>query len=42
MSTNSGGDRLYTTGEIALAMVIASLSIIVPVIGGLIYYIGWL
>jgi hypothetical protein len=42
MSSNEGGDRLYTTGEIVLSMVIASLSIIIPVLIGTVYYLGWL
>jgi hypothetical protein len=42
MSSNDGGDRLYSTGEIALAMILASMSIVLPVLAGTIYYLGWL
>lgn len=42
MSSNEGGDRLYTTGEIALSMVIVSIVLLVPVIAGTIYYVGWM
>jgi hypothetical protein len=42
MSSDDGGDRLYSSGEIALAMILASLSIILPVLAGTVYYLGWL
>lgn len=42
MSSNEGGDRLYTTGEIALSMVIVSIVIMLPVIAGAVYYVGWM
>lgn len=42
MSTNEGGDRLYETNEIVLTMLIAAASIVIPVIMGAIYYLGWL
>ncbi len=42
MAADNGGERLYSTGEIVLTMILASLSIIVPVIAGTIYYLVWL
>lgn len=42
MSKSEGGSRHYTTGETALPMIIVAIVILLPVIAGAIYYVGWL
>lgn len=42
MMENENGNRLYTTGEIALTMGIVVLIILIPVVIGAIYYFIWL
>jgi len=42
MSESEGGSRHYTTGEIALPMIIVAIVILLPVIAGAIYFVGWL
>lgn len=42
MSAENDEDRLYSTGEIALSMIIVTVVMLVPLIAGTVYYIGWL
>ncbi|MFB6347108.1 MAG: hypothetical protein ABEK50_15400 [bacterium] len=42
MSSEEDSDRHYSTGEIALSMIIVTVVMLLPLIAGGIYYIGWL
>lgn len=35
-------DRYYSTGEIALSMVIVAVVMTIPLLAGTIYYLAWL
>lgn len=42
MSSGNDENRHYSTGEIALSMIIVTAVMLIPLLAGTIYYIGWL